>query len=88
MPAIELPIDGGSVVTAVIGIGLVVVLLWAGPAIGFRLAKALIRQLSAVVGAGGGGDEDWEEQEREWDEYERDHMSDEMAGWQGPLEKR
>ena len=50
MPAITLPIDGASVVTAVIAIGLTVLLLWAGPKIGFKLAKALIRVLGRVVG--------------------------------------
>jgi hypothetical protein len=49
MSAITLPVDGASIVTAVITIGITVLLLTAGAVIGFGLVRKLIRRISKAV---------------------------------------
>lgn len=49
MSAITLPVDGASVVTAVIAIGVTVLLLSAGAVIGFGLVRKLLRRITKAV---------------------------------------
>lgn len=48
MPAITLPVSGASIVTACVGIGVVVMLLWFGPKVSFGLVKTLVQKLSKL----------------------------------------
>lgn len=49
MPTIPLPVDGASIVTQVMLIGVTILLLIAGPVVGFKLVKNLIKRLSQTV---------------------------------------
>lgn len=49
MPAIPLPVDGPSVVSSIVGLGVTVLLLAMAAIIGFRLARKLMTRVSGAV---------------------------------------